>query len=459
MKGRDVLGRGPRGRSRGRRRRSARTVALAGAALAYSTVIVAGIVEAHVSGSVPPPAYDRLATGLFATAFVIAGIVFAALLVSVRRYREGSAFPRGPVKTDDRPLEIAWTALPAIIVSFIAIASTQALQVSEVKPPDGITIGVTGMQYQWVFTYPDGNVSVDDLWIEEGQAVYFEIRSIDVVHSFYIPHFRLKVDAFPNDTHETWIVAKPAGNYELYCAEFCGLSHGEMRGMLHVFAKGLSDRPYGPPPGQGPPPPPPVTDFYTNVSLEEKGGPAPQRPWSIQPPIVVIPISRDVHVKVHNNASVALGVATDPPYGLRTGPIPPGGSAWLNFTADKPTAGEPLFADNSTARDKGMESMMLVGVPLIRPKPPPAAPTPFPTGWALVGLALVVLLASILAAKRMGRGGPAPAAGAQAAPPAEGGAERPGTGPPGADGSVGGDSGGGTGGAGGSTARGGGGGA
>jgi len=415
------------------------------------------MVEAHVSGAVPPPVYDRLATALFATAFVIAGIVFAALLVGVRRYREGSTFPRGPVKTDDRPLEIAWTALPAIIVTFIAIASTQALQVSEVKPPDGITIGVTGMQYQWVFTYPDGNVSVDDLWIEDGQAVYFEIRSIDVIHSFYIPRFRLKVDAFPNDTHETWIVAKPAGDYELYCAEFCGLSHGEMRGTLHVFAKGLSDRPYGPPPGQGPPPPPPVTDFYTNVSLQESGGPAPQRPWSIQPPIVVIPISRDVHVLVTNNASAVLGVATGPPYGLRTGPIPPGGSAWLNFTASRPTAGEPLYADDPTARDKGMESVMLVGVPIVRPRPPPAAPTPFPTGWALVGLALLVLLASILLARRMGRGGAAPASDAREAPPADGGAERAGTRPPGSGGDAARDPTGGTEGGGGSAKGGGGG--
>ena len=129
------------------------------------------------------------------------------------------------------------------------------MQTTEDLPEDGITIQVIGKQFEWVFIYPDNTTTVNDLWVEEGQTVIFEIWATDVIHSFWLPDFRLKVDAFPNYVDEAFIISEPKGEYPIVCAEFCGDIHSEMLGTLYIYEKGLNDRPWGPPPGEVPPPP------------------------------------------------------------------------------------------------------------------------------------------------------------------------------------------------------------
>jgi heme/copper-type cytochrome/quinol oxidase subunit 2 len=362
-------------------------------------VALSGAAEAHSAGAVPPADFSRLLALVLVVGSVIAGIVFAAIVVGVRRFREGNDAPRGEPKVHDRNLELIWTVAPAVIVTVIAILSTQTLVVSEREPEGGIQIGVIGMQWQWIFTYPDGNTSIDDLWVEEGQVVKFGIESLDVVHSFFLPDFKLKVDAFPNITYETWIVAKPAGDYEIFCAEFCGLQHGEMRGTLHIFPKGSQARPYGPPPSEQPPPPP-SSDVNATLSMQPSDGPSPVVPWTMQPSVLEFPLGARVHLRVSNNASVNLSVVVDPPYGIRVASIAPGTSVWLNFTADKPTAGEPVYCDIDDYREKGLQATMLVGVSAGHAPIPAASEGPPPWGAILGGGALFILAVVIVLALR-----------------------------------------------------------
>ena len=372
-------------------------------------VALSGAADAHSAGAVPPAHFDRLMALVLAVGFAIAGVVFAAILVGARRYREGSDAPRGEVKVRDRRLELLWTAIPAIIVTIISILSTQTLVVSEQEPSGGIHIGVIGVQWQWLFTYPDGNTSIDDLWVEEGQVVKFDIESLDVVHSFFLPDFRLKVDAFPNITYETWIVAKPAGEYPIYCAEYCGLQHGEMKGTLHVFARGSQARPYGPPPSEQPPPPT-ANEVNATLSMQPSDEPSPEVPWTMHPSVLELPLGARVHLRVFNNLSLNLSFVVDPPYGIKVAPIAPGTSVWLNFTTDRPTAGEPVYCDIEDYREKGLQATMLVGVSgghAPAPAPPEGPP---PWGAILAGGALLALAAAVWLAMRPPR--PATAGGA-----------------------------------------------
>jgi cytochrome c oxidase subunit II len=319
---------------------------------------LAGAASAHSAGAVETHAYDRLLVLVLIIGTAIAAFVFAVIIVGVWRYRETSDFPRGVPKEHDRWLESAWTAVPIVILVVLAALSTQALIESDTPPENAITIEVLGVQWQWVITYPDGNISINDCYVEEGQHVIFEIRSADVVHSFFLPDFNLKVDAFPNETYETWIHADRVGEFDMYCAEFCGLEHGEMQGTLHVFPKGSQPLPYGPPPGQEPPPPPPVQEVSVELGVDGTGSQPPR--FVTSPTLVSVPLGANVTMLVRNNTTRTVAIAIGPPYALGV-EVAPEGLAWLNFTADRPTAGDPIGVQVQGGDGTTVGSRLVVG--------------------------------------------------------------------------------------------------
>ncbi len=342
----------------GRGARSRRDhLALAAALVALSWL--AGTASAHSAGAVETDAYDRLLVLVLIIGTAIAAFVFAVILIGVQRYREESDFPRAVPKEHDRRLESVWSAVPILIIVVIAALSTQALVESDNPPEDAIRIEALGVQWQWVFTYPDGNISLNDVYVEEGQHVIFVIRSADVVHSFFLPDFNLKVDAFPNETYETWIHADRVGDYDMYCAEFCGLEHGEMRGTLHVFPRGSQPLPYGPPPGQEPPPPPPAQDVSVVLGVDGTGSQPPV--FVASPPVVTAPLGANVTMLVRNNTTRTINVTVGPPYAIGL-EVAPEGSAWLNFTANRATAGDPIEVRFLDGDGVVVGSRLVVGV-------------------------------------------------------------------------------------------------
>ena len=98
----------------------------------------------------------------------------------------------------------------------------------------GLTVNVTGMQYAWIFNYPESGVTSGELHVPTGKSVQLNLSAVDVIHSFWVPEFRLKQDAIPGIPTELRFVATKPGDYPVYCAELCGGYHGAMRTRVIV---------------------------------------------------------------------------------------------------------------------------------------------------------------------------------------------------------------------------------
>jgi cytochrome c oxidase subunit 2 len=201
---------------------------------------------------------------------VVTGIVFIItnLLLAWFTYRYQAREGEPAVYWHDNPrLEWTWTLVTAaIMLVFTVNALSLWAQVTGPAPADALVIEVTGQQFAWNVRYPgpdgifgrtdvkqvdtaafnfigldrsDPNAADDlmlqnQLFLAEGRPVRVRLRSLDVIHSFFLPNFRVKQDAMPGMTSETWFVPTKAGTYEIACAEHCGLGHYRMRGMVSV---------------------------------------------------------------------------------------------------------------------------------------------------------------------------------------------------------------------------------
>jgi cytochrome c oxidase subunit II len=139
-------------------------------------------------------------------------------------------------------LEIVWTIIPTILVTGIAVYSGVALAQAEDLPADHGTIEVTAEQFAWTFTYPDIEVeggkplTTGELVLPVDQAVQFEITSKDVIHSFWVPEWRMKQDAVKGITTRTTVTPTELGTFPVICTELCGLGHAIMRSQARVLS-------------------------------------------------------------------------------------------------------------------------------------------------------------------------------------------------------------------------------
>ncbi len=191
---------------------------------------------------------DNLVNPVFIIAAVVFVLVEFGVLYLVLRFRQ-----RKDDDPDELPgqthgntkLEIGWTVLPALLLGFVAFATLATLFDIENTKDDGLTVQVTGQQWWWEFTYDtngDGDytdedvLTANDLVIPAGQNVGLEIKSRDVIHSFWIPKLNGKKDAVPGRTQPLMINADEPGTYVGQCTEFCGLSHAYMRQRVVALA-------------------------------------------------------------------------------------------------------------------------------------------------------------------------------------------------------------------------------
>ncbi len=101
-------------------------------------------------------------------------------------------------------------------------------------PKDALEIKATAQKWFWTFDYPNGANSLNNLVVPVGKPVRLLMSSQDVIHSFYVPDFRIKMDVLPNRYTITWFEATEPGEYDLFCAEYCGKGHSEMLGKVIV---------------------------------------------------------------------------------------------------------------------------------------------------------------------------------------------------------------------------------
>jgi len=177
-------------------------------------------------------------------------LVQITLLVFVFRYRYDPA-RRATYTHGNTTLEIVWTIVPAVMLAVLAVLSrTTWADIKWRQPPSDFNVIVTAKQFNWEIAYPgpDGkldtedDVSLDnDLHVPVNKTVRIMLRSRDVIHSFFVPSFRLKQDAVPGRSIPVWFKATKPGKYELPCAELCGFGHSGMRGWVFVHEQAEYD--------------------------------------------------------------------------------------------------------------------------------------------------------------------------------------------------------------------------
>jgi cytochrome c oxidase subunit 2 len=166
------------------------------------------------------------------SAVLLFGIT-VVMVYFVIRYRRS----RNPVPSDIRDnlwLEVAWTVVPTLIaLSMFYIGWTSYLGLREV-PEDAIEIDVFGQMYSWIFVYENDKETENELVVPKGKAIKLNITSTDVLHSFYIPAYRIKVDAVKGMETYAWFFADDVGEFDVLCTEYCGTDHSAMVGILKI---------------------------------------------------------------------------------------------------------------------------------------------------------------------------------------------------------------------------------
>jgi cytochrome c oxidase subunit 2 len=163
-------------------------------------------------------------------------ILIAALIVYFMvRYRRRREEEVGSDTVVPLSLEIVWSAIPlAICLAMFAWGARVFFYVYR-PPADAIEYFAVAKQWMWKFQHPEGNREINELHVPVGQAIKMTMTSEDVIHSFYIPAFRMKQDVLPGRYTTTWFRADKPGTYHLFCAEYCGTEHSRMIGSIVVM--------------------------------------------------------------------------------------------------------------------------------------------------------------------------------------------------------------------------------
>jgi cytochrome c oxidase subunit II len=154
------------------------------------------------------------------------------------RMRPGQEHLDGPPIHGNTRLEVIWTAIPAIVLVSLCTYAYLVLHDIEKAPASGIerNIGVEGQQFTWTFDYNEGGKKFTSaqLYVPIGRSVKFNVRTADVLHDFWVPAWRMKIDAVPGITTNYRVTPTKLGRYPVVCAELCGLGHAFMRQTAHV---------------------------------------------------------------------------------------------------------------------------------------------------------------------------------------------------------------------------------
>jgi cytochrome c oxidase subunit 2 len=183
--------------------------------------------------------YGREIDWLFQLIYAITGVTFVLVTVTLiaflvmYRDRPGR---RARYTHGNSTLEIVWTVVPALILVILTFLSAPAWsRIKMSAPPSDFVLEVTAKQFNWQVKYAKSDkVFLDEMHVPVNKVVHVDLKSQDVIHSFFVPSFRMKQDAVPGRSIKTWFEAMKPGKYEWPCAELCGFGHSGMRGWIYV---------------------------------------------------------------------------------------------------------------------------------------------------------------------------------------------------------------------------------
>ncbi len=184
---------------------------------------------------------DHLYDVLIWSSVPIFVMVTVVVLFSVWKFRmrPGEESLDGPPIHGNTRLEVIWTAIPAVILVALCSYAWVVLVDIEAAQPNEMRVNVTGQQFAWSYEYPqpDGKpVRSNQLYLAEDQPVRFFVKALDVLHDFWVPAFRMKVDAVPGIITKYRVTPNRLGTYPVVCAELCGLGHSVMRSTARVVS-------------------------------------------------------------------------------------------------------------------------------------------------------------------------------------------------------------------------------
>jgi cytochrome c oxidase subunit 2 len=163
-----------------------------------------------------------------ASVFVLLLVEGLIVYIAIRYRKPKNDNTDGQHFTHSNFLEVSWTIVPVILVLFLTVISFRVLDQVQAEKPDAMLVNVTAQSFFFTFEYPEYKITSNDLYLPVGKAVRFDITSVDVLHAFWVPVFRLKQDAIPGEVVTVYNTPQQIGTYRVVCAELCGVGHGQM---------------------------------------------------------------------------------------------------------------------------------------------------------------------------------------------------------------------------------------
>lgn len=164
-------------------------------------------------------------------------LVIGAMCYFAWAYRKRGDDDRTSPIRGNHKLELLWSGIPTILLVVIFAWGFKGFMHSAVAPDNAINIGITGQKWSWTMTYPNGGTDGNRLVVPVDEPVKLTMSSVDVLHSFFVPAFRVKRDVVPNRYTTLWFEATEIGSYPIYCTEYCGDLHSLMIGTVDVVSR------------------------------------------------------------------------------------------------------------------------------------------------------------------------------------------------------------------------------
>lgn len=166
-------------------------------------------------------------------------VMFFGLMIPLAyfmyRYKRKSEKDKVSNVTHSTTLEISWTIIPTILVIGLFFVGLRGYLMASIAPAESLEIRTTAEMYMWTFTYPNGNTSVNELVVPKGKPIKLIMSSKDILHSFFVPEFRVKQDVVPGTYTTVWFEPTETRETVLFCTEYCGVGHSDMMAKVRVM--------------------------------------------------------------------------------------------------------------------------------------------------------------------------------------------------------------------------------
>lgn len=208
--------------------------------LIFSFLIAVSNAQATLSLHLPQastvaPGVDAVTDFVYILSIFFTVTIPAVMIYFVVKYHRSRTGRQTVYITGHHGLEVIWTVVPLVLMLIIFYWGFQEYENMRRVSPDAIEVNVVGRQWLWQFQYTDGRQSLNDLVVPLNKPVKLIMTSEDVLHSFYVPNFRVKQDVVPGSYYYMQFTATQAGVHRIFCTEYCGTGHSDMLGNVFVL--------------------------------------------------------------------------------------------------------------------------------------------------------------------------------------------------------------------------------